>query len=105
MFWVRKWKYTYIFFKDFLIDTYPLLELPSLSLLIEKVTESIQYLGDVFDQLQDFIDSMNELSSDDIYTQFLIVLDGLDSLEAKQKKVLNSLQNELISFRKMEGLE
>ncbi|SDG00874.1 amino acid adenylation domain-containing protein [Fontibacillus panacisegetis] len=105
IFWIRKWKYTYIFFRDFLIDTWSLLELPSLKMLIENVEESIQYLGGVFDRLQDSVNRMNELPSAEMYTHFQMVLDGLESLGAKQRKVLNSLQNELISFRKRRGLE
>lgn len=104
IFWIRKWKYTYIFFRDFLIDTSSLLDLPSLPLVIENVKESIQFFGDAFDQLQDFADRSNELPSADMNAQFLMVLDGLDSLKLKQGEAFDGLQNELISFRKMEGL-
>ncbi|MOA09647.1 hypothetical protein D3C78_1294970 [compost metagenome] len=87
-----------------MIDTSSLLDLPSLPLVIENVKESIQFFGDAFDQLQDFADRSNELPSADMNAQFLMVLDGLDSLKLKQGEAFDGLQNELISFRKMEGL-
>lgn len=94
VFWIRKWKYTYLFFRDFLLDAVLLLNLPSLAALIEIVKDSIQYLGEQLDRLLGSIDTMNERPAA-IQASLQLVLDGLETIEQKQRTALASLQSEL----------
>ncbi|MEK4512312.1 amino acid adenylation domain-containing protein [Paenibacillus sp. FSL K6-2524] len=95
IFWIRKWKYTYIFLRDFLMDVSSLLELPSLKKLIENIEESIQLLGGIFDQLEGAVARINTLPHAEMQTRLQLVLDELEGLEARQRKVFASLQSDL----------
>ncbi|WP_246628302.1 non-ribosomal peptide synthetase [Paenibacillus oenotherae] len=98
---IRKWKYTYLFFRDFLVDAAPFLNLSSLAALTESVEDSIQYLGEHLDRLLGSFDTMNE-RPEGIQASLQLVLDGLGKIEQEQRKALVDLQSEL-EQQKMSG--
>lgn len=99
MFWVRKWKYTFIFFRDFLQDAQPLLEIQSLEELIEVMKDSINCLGNLFDQLQDGVDRRNEIQLAELQRNIELVWAEMNGLETKQRKAFAGVQDELDLIR------
>lgn len=91
---IRKWKYTYLFFRDFLLDAVPFLNLSSLAALIKSVENSIQCLSEHLDRLLGSFDTMNEEPAG-IQASLQLVLDGLETIEQEQRKALAALQSEL----------
>lgn len=103
IYWIRKWKYTYVFFRDFLIEAESLLELTSLKELIESVKESIELLGNLFDRLDDAYNRLHELPLPEMQINLQQVSAGLESIEVKQRIIFESVKNALDLTK--EGLE
>lgn len=103
IFWIRKWKYTYIFFRDFLIEAESLLDLPSMKELIENVKESIEVMGTLLDRLDDAYNRLDEFSLPEMQINFQQVSAGLESIEKKQRIIFESVKSALDLTK--EGLE
>lgn len=103
IYWLRKWKYTYIFLRDFLIEAESLPGLPSLQELIDNVKESIELLGSLLDQILDAHDRLKELPLPEMQMNLQQVSAGLEGLETKQRVIFERVKNALDLTK--EGLE
>ncbi|MNO20451.1 Anguibactin system regulator [compost metagenome] len=99
IFWIRKWKYTYIFFRDFLVDAIPLLPLSSIKNMIENLEESITYLNSLFDRLQEAADQRETYSLLKLKEDLRLVIEGLDRMKEQQRPVLERLKDEFMELK------
>lgn len=95
-FWIRKWKYTMIFYRDFLQDSRPYLELPSMEQMIGIMEESIHQLGGLLEMVEETAACKQEEMDPGRVQQILErVWNGMAAVEAAQKEGTLMLQKDM----------